>query len=285
MVPYIVSEDVALLLGVWAQDRGFRVPSTVFFKEWREEFALFMQRIFPKFISVSEQEMKEGLSELIVQTDLPVLSLDGVYVQADLTLELARQIDGEKRDVGIGHRPGTPSLLHQVRKIRESGVREVVLVDDVIFSGSLIERVDHLLDQLGIHVCVVCAGVGIGEGIGRLTSQGYDVRCVRRFEKVVDEICERDFVPGVPQSGRAILGNDRVGVPYLYPFGDPVGWASIPPEQAEIFSAFCIAHTIVLFEEIERLSGRMVRCCDLARLPIGVPQDKTRFVDALRSLR
>ncbi|KKU41650.1 MAG: hypothetical protein UX57_C0002G0019 [Candidatus Uhrbacteria bacterium GW2011_GWE2_46_68] len=285
MIPYVISEDVALLLGAWAPTRGFQVPSQIFFEGWREEFVFFMQRMFPDVISVSEKEMTQGLSNLLEHIDLPVLSLDGVYVQADLSLELARQINGEKKEVGIGHRPGTPLLLHQVRKIQESGVREVALVDDVIFSGALIERVHHLLDRLGIRVGVVCAGVGMGEGVRRLLSHGYDVRCVRKFESVIDEVCERDFVPGVPQSGRAILGNDRVGAPYLLPFGDPIGWASIPPEHAKFFSAFCFARAIVLFEEIEHLSGQPVRCCDLSRFPIGLPQDNTRFVDSLRFLR
>jgi len=285
MAPYVVSQDVALLLGLWAKTRGFQIPSSVFFAGWREEFTLFMKGVFPSFLSVSEEEMRGGLSTLLAEADLPVLSLDGVYVQADLSLELARQVDRCGKDCGIRYRPGTASILHQVRRIQRSGVREVVLADDVIFSGTLIERVCRLLGGLQIRVPIVCAGVGIGEGIEKLTGQGFDIRCVRIFEKVVDEICERDFVPGVPQSGRALWGEDRVGVPYLFPFGDPVGWASIPPERAESFSSFCLFHTTVLFEEIERVSGRVVRCFDLSRFPAGLPQDDTRFVDALRALR
>jgi hypothetical protein len=282
MWPYVVSEDIALLLSTWGQAQDFSLPCESYFSSWREEMTDTMRHLFSHYQRVEEREMVDGLSHLIARIGLPVLSLDGVYIRADLSLEIARQVNERGEDAGLGSRPGTPSLRHQLRTIQQSGLKEVLLADDVIFSGSLIERVCRILARLDIRVPVICAGVGIGEGVNKLVRHGREVFCVRMFDQVIDEVCERDFVPGVPQSGRALRGEDRVGIPYLFPFGDPVRWASIPEDHAASFSTFCLTHAIRLFEEVEHLSDKPVRCCDLARVPIGLPQDEIRFVDALR---
>jgi hypothetical protein len=157
-------------------------------------------------------------------------------------------------------------------------------VDDVVFTGELIVEVIQRLSSLGIKVSLVCVGVGIAEGIHQINQLNCEVRCVRRYEEVIDEICERDFYPGIPFSGRLLIGNGNVGVPYLLPFGDPGKWASIPLEWQVPFSEFCIKQTVKLFEEIERCSSKIISCAELGRMVSTLPQDKTRFVDALRVL-
>jgi hypothetical protein len=109
-----------------------------------------------------------------------------------------------------------------------------------------------------------------------------EVRSVHYFDSVVDEVCERDFYPGVLLSGRTLYGSENVGLPYLLPFGDPVNWASIPEEKKYAFSEFCLNQTIKIFEEIELSSGRPVLCRDLERNIFSIPADGIRFVDALK---
>ena len=164
-----------------------------------------------------------------------------------------------------------------------SGVHEVALVDDVIFSGTVLERIINLLSRINIQVPIICAGIGIGEGINRIKATKRQVRCVRTYEKVIDEVCERDFYPGVPLSGRLLAGGENIGIPYLLPFGNPESWASIPSQQAANFSKFCLRQTISLFDEIERGSDKQVFCRNLGRKVIGLPMD-ARYTDALRKI-
>ena len=41
--------------------------------------------------------------------------------------------------------------------------------------------------------------------------------------------------------------------PYFYPYGDPVGRASIKEEYASMFSKGCLERSIYLWEEIDKL--------------------------------
>jgi hypothetical protein len=154
----------------------------------------------------------------------------------------------------------------------------------VVFTGELLERVIHCLSRMGIRVSFVCAGIGIAEGVQRISQSKCEVRCVRIYEKVIDEVCERDFYPGVPFSGRQLAVDDNIGVPYILPFGEPTSWASIPYEHEVTFSRFCIRQTISLFEEIECCSNRQVKCADLGRKVIGLPYGQDRYTEVLLKL-
>ena len=265
-------------------ERGFALPAEEFFCQLRKEFSDHLRGIFSNFELVSEDEISHGLANLTAKNSLPTISLDRVYFESKLNLEITRLVDGNGTDQGLTHRPGTPSLAQQIRELRMSGVREVIIVDDVIFTGVLLERIIALLSEINIRVPLVCAGVGITEGINCVAGTKREIHCVRVYKEVIDEVCERDFYPGVPLSGRLLTRSDNTGVPYLLPFGKPENWASIPSERAVTFSKFCIHQTLALFHEIERCSGKPILCQDLGRKVVGLPTDGTRYVDALREI-
>jgi hypothetical protein len=279
--PYVVSADIYLLLKEWAIQNGFILPTMEFFSELREEFSSFMGQVFSNFELVSEDEISLGLADLVIKSGLPAISLDRVYFRSKLSFEIARLVDKSGQNRGLGHRAETPLLSEQVRRLQRSGVREVVLVDDVIFFGDLLARIIHMFSRVGIRVPVICAGIGIAEGIKRINGTKRDVYCVRTYDEVIDEVCERDFYPGVPLSGRLLVGGDNIGIPYLLPFGNPESWASIPTEHTKAFSKFCLHQTILLFEEIERCSGNTVLCQDLERKVVGLPTGQARYTEVL----
>lgn len=282
--PYVVSEDINLLLGNWAEERGFIMPKEEFFDEFRAAFKDTMSRVFDSFELVPERELSEGMTDIVNRSGLLPVSFDRVYFRTEPGLEITRLVDEAGQDKGLGRRADNPALLKQFRRLREGGIKEVILVDDVIFTGDMIRRAGNLIERMGVKVPVVCAGIGISEGIEQLNGFGQEVRCVREYEQVVDEICERDFYPGIPMCGRSLEGNENVGVPYILPFGNPGKWASIPVEWQEPLSRFCIQQTIKLFEEVEQASGKPIRCQDLERKMFLLPRDETRFVTALERL-
>ena len=84
-------------------------------------------------------------------------------------------------------------------------------------------------------------------------------------DRVIDQICERDFYFGIPCSGISIIKNNQIyKAPYFKPFGNPVERASIPECYEDEFSKSCVNRSILLWEEIERLSKRAV---DVKELP------------------
>ncbi|MFA5743109.1 MAG: hypothetical protein WCX77_02965 [Candidatus Paceibacterota bacterium] len=282
--PYVVSEDIGLLLQDWAARNGFTMPSSEFFYRLREAFSVQMRRIFPSFELVSEREISQGLADLVAESGLPAVSLDKVYSKSELNFEITRLVDEKGKSCGWSNRAGTPPIPQQLEALRASGIKEAVLVDDVIFSGDMLEMITDLFLTAGIRVPLICAGIGIAEGIRRINGTRREVRCVRVFDQVIDEVCERDFYPGTPLSGRLLSGSMNIGVPYIFPFGNPEDWASIPSEHATTFSRFCLGQTILLFDEIERCSGREILCQDLGRKVFSLPANGVRYTDVLREV-
>lgn len=282
--PYVVSGDIKTLLTLWADDRGFQLPDDEFFRQLRSDFGEYMSQIFPGFEYIPEDELTRGLCTLVSESGVVPLSLDRVYYPTDLRIDIARQVDAEGNDRGLSRRGNSPALITQFRRLKKSGVQEVSLVDDVIFSGDLISRVGKALNTSGVRVAGIYAGIGIQEGLTLLEDQGYNVECVRSYDSVIDEICERDFYPGVPFSGRLVDPENNVGAPYVLPFGNPAKWASIPESWQRSFSNFCILQTIKLFNGIEQTSNKGVLCNDLGRKVLSIPTNDVRFVDALQNV-
>mgnify|MGYP001570115688 CR=1 FL=1 len=279
---YVVSADIETLLNDWAKRQGFTLPPADFFCDLRLEFTQLMREIFPSFELLAEAELTAGVANLVKQSGLPQVSLDGVYFQSNARLDLTRCVSSDNQDCGLRRRSGTISLLAQVRAIKASGLKNVVLVDDVVFSGELMTRVIVLLERIGVRVGAVCAGIGISEGTRRIEKLGRPVCCVRYYEEVIDQVCERDFYPGIPFSGRLLVGSDNVGVPYLLPFGRPGKWASIPARHQLQLSRHCLSATAAIFSAIERYSNREVLCSHVGRRVLHMPEEG-RFVGLLEA--
>lgn len=281
--PYVVSEDISLLLERWANKNDFVLPNANFFSGLRKDFNEYFCNIFDKFELVPEKEITDGLKEIVDKSGLFPVTLDRTYYLSKLSLDITRCVDNNGQNKGLGRRKDSPLLLQQFKNLKSSGIKEVTLIDDVIFSGDLIRRVGNLLENIGIKVPTICAGIAIKEGVDQLNGFGKNVKFVREYRVVLDEVCERDFYPGVPLCGRSLISKNNISVPYILPFGNLNKWASIPKKFEIPLSRFCINQTKKLFEAIEKKSNKIVKCSDLPRSVIGLPYDETRFIDAINA--
>ena len=59
----------------------------------------------------------------------------------------------------ISTRFGTPSIDEQLRLIKDSDVKEVVLIDDVLFSGGTLLNIIEKLNYIDLNVKFVCVGI------------------------------------------------------------------------------------------------------------------------------
>jgi hypothetical protein len=264
---YVVSADIRLLLMRWATQRGFTLPSLSFFDGMRADFIADMRGIFPGFVLLSEDELRQRIAGITGAIKVPTIRLDPIYCAGEYDLHLCRYTDKATGEVvGVTNRPGSSPLAEQIAQIAQKlGKGRVALADDVVFSGKLLRDVVIDLGDAGITVETLIVGIGIGEGVERLQKLVPDIRCAFVFDSVVDQVCERDFYAGVPLSGRLMAGEENIGMPYMLPFGDPVKWASIPQASAAWLSRNCVRRSMELFIEIGRVSGRDVLVRDLPR--------------------
>src|SRR3989344_7070324 len=283
--PFVISEDAELLLRPWAQEHGFILPSSAFFAGLLDEIVGRLRKIFGEVVLAEEFPIGQVLQVWTLPRRTQTVSMDGVYFRSVYSIQVNRGVDEQGNDVGLRPRPGARSLREQIQAIHANGLiaTEIVLVDDVVFSGHQAAEVIDEFARVGVSVRQVLAGISVGAGEKLLAAKGVDIRSIYSYPEVVDEVCQRDFLPGIPRSGRYLAGSDNIGLPYLLPFGNPGKWASIPAEHQLPFSKFCIERTIWLFEAIEHASGKVVDCSQLGRRPIGVPATG-RYVEVLKKI-
>lgn len=282
--PFVVSADIVALLQEWARTRGFVVPDCTFFTALRREFCAYMEQIFPRFEFIEEKELKK-IHGLAAEFRLPAVTLERAYSTGVPwhRLEMTRLVDLQGNPAGFGERIGSPPLEQQFERIGQKlGGRQVVLADEVIFTGKSLKHVIDLLARLNVQVRAVVAGIAMANGVEFL-NHSLEVRCLRLFHGLRDQVCERDFYLGLPLAGKVITGS-KERIPYLLPFGKMGEWASIPAEWQELLSQFCIGQSIELFREIEHKSHKRVRCADIDPIA-SLPTDDTPLVERLERLQ
>jgi hypothetical protein len=292
-----VSEDVDILITRWCKTAGLIPPEKEFYLEPRAKMKTFLRNLFARVTFISSKQIRTGLLRSIAQhkkAGLTIVSLERAYLEdseVNERIELTRTVDGSLEDVVIPSvRNGTPLKQFQFERLRG---KEIALVDDVVFSGKTLIGTISGLHHCHANVHAVTAAVGVKEGVDNLKKATFGVigmpdrlmvDCLDEFDDVSDQVCERDFYPGVPYSGRAHFTSDA-SFPYVLPLGRPDKWASIPEKELERFSVLCIDNTIALFAEIEKRNKRMITCAMVPRPVFGFPKNNTRFVSVLKETR
>ncbi|MEK7532588.1 MAG: phosphoribosyltransferase, partial [Patescibacteria group bacterium] len=189
-------------------------------------------------------------------------------------------------DGPVGARGGAANIETQLKELKGTlgGERHIVIYDDIIFTGHLLSEACREIEVAGFKIEHVLCGVGIGEGARRMEKNGWTVGCKVEYTEVVDQVCERDFYPGIDYCGRTLATDHTLGFPYLFPFGNPCKWASIPESHAKRFSQFCLEQSVRLFEEIGQQSKRIVLCSHIERKLPDVSENGAIFVDYLRAM-
>lgn len=281
--PYVVSDDINGLMSSWAAHNGLEVPQSGVFKSVTRDLRSQLEGIFPENVDViDESTIRPGLEALVQSSRTPVISLDRAYVRPDLPnvegyIDLTRGVDESFRDIGIRQRPGHETKDQQLAKLWTPTPQPVALVDDVLFTGGSLLGLAEDLALVNRPVTKVIAGIAIGDGVTRLENSGIEVTYVEKYDNVIDEVCARDFYPGVPFSGRSIFTptGEVWSAPYIAPFGDPVVWASIPEERAQDFSQACLEQAITVWSAVEKASETKIPSSRIPRRIKGVDDERS----------
>lgn len=240
--PYVISAE--LDLSAADLDQIVNKPSI---EGFRESLDADLRAMGKETLWVPSSTVRDGLQQAIAKTNLPVLSLDDRYVMsADQYLGISRGVDPLLNDDGYVARGGYPSIDEQLRKVPSLG-KEVMLVDDVLFSGEMMAWLADSLRPYGVKLGAVAVGIAIGEGIEKLEAEEIEVTASEVFDNVEDEICERDFAI-VPGSGRRI---DAIAANALYfdtENGKPERWASIAEGSVNTFCVSSLRRSAALLQ-------------------------------------
>lgn len=170
--------------------------------------------------------------------------------------------------VQLTNRPGHDTISHQIHAIQQAAHgRQVILVEDDLFSGSTIQRTMELLRGEGMngsdgtHVEVAALFPGI-QALSQdpLTIKGnlfidpvftVDIPFGHNTEDVLDIGDPRDFLVGgdglVTSVGR---------MPYIRPFVSPSARASVPEHCENSFSSTVLDLTQRFYRQAEMITGQ-----------------------------
>jgi len=203
----------------------------------------------------------------------PIVSLDKVYLECDepyiIFLDCTR-LNNSDLLVSRSNPNNSSSVDESIKSIsdnlKNNNLTNIVLADDVVFSGKVLKTIISKFRSNGINVLGIRSCISMRESYDYFNNTlplGLKCGCVMEDE-VIDQICERDFYFGVPQSGISVsMGNKVYKAPYFEPFGDPVERASIPMKYKDYFSKGCLIRSLALWNRIEKLSNKNILISDL----------------------
>lgn len=234
--------------------------------ELRMDFKEDTSRIFNKQIEIiTEEEMISSITSSTKEfiNKIPIVTLDAIYLAPNNTsiyfLDCTR-LDKENNLVSRRNMNDPYSVEKQIEKLSKLfkliNQKEIVIADDVIYSGSVIQKVINLFNNQGIKVKAIISAISTKKAQKNILNTN-NIPILSEIileDTIIDQICERDFYFGITGSGIATrtTNNSIKKAPYFYPFGDPVTRASIPRDNAITFSKNCILRSIKLWEAIQK---------------------------------
>lgn len=272
--PYVISAELDLANAELAQ-----IVEKNNIESFRESLDSDLRAFGKETVWVASSTIQNGLEKAIAKTKLPVLSLDDRYVSsAAQYLGVSRGVDCLLNDTDYVARCGYLPIERQLAQVARLG-SEVMLTDDVLFSGEMVAWLANSLKPYGVKIGAVVVGVAIQEGIDKLAQDEIEVQATEVFDEVDDEICERDFAV-VAGSGRRIEGLDANALYFDTKYGKPTLWASLPVEETKRFCVNSIKRSIDLIKP-EVPMAALGRFLGYGSSGYAVDQLELRFGDKL----
>lgn len=298
----VISNDIDLILqGRNAlkfnyQDNGLIIPEKDFINDLRDDFKKSAIKAYEQEVNiVNEEEMEYYMNKFIdiYKGYLPIVSMDEIYVDCDnkyvFSLDCTR-MTGQKQLISRFNPLDKNGVFKQVEKLakifKRCDVNEIILADDVVFSGSVIKQISDLFREEDVNVVGVVTAISTEDAYIKYNKEmKYGLKCGYLMkEDVLDEICERDFYFGIAQSGMSKLVDGKVyKAPYFLPFGDPVARASVEENKAEYLSKSCINRSFRLWKKIQNDSNKVVLMKDLPEPILGTNAEE-EVVKVLRKV-
>jgi hypothetical protein len=181
-------------------------------------------------ISIDASTTSNELEVLIKKSNLPIISLDRVYLNnANEYLETTRITDQNTGEMTIASRPGNPSLEEQISKIKKYS--EIGLVDVGAFGGDTLLEVCDLFEDNKINIEEIFLGYSDTKTNEKI-SKTRKVSTLNLFE-FYEWIELRDLF-GI--DGRRIANQTDCFIPY---WENLTEWANIAPKYEEQVKDLC----------------------------------------------
>ena len=167
--------------------------------------AVSMEDLADEILSRAMDHRKHLSNATVVSTCVEIADL-----KRGQTIDINRLVGRSGDIIGLGPRPGHPSLEDQIRLIANAcDDNPVILMEDGTFTGSTMLQILRMFKQLKVEVAAVVIGFAFENAVKNLKKEfGGELIVVEEMENFIDWMPDHDFFPFVPNCGRV------VGVPW-----------------------------------------------------------------------
>lgn len=302
IITYDLGSKIKLLRSI-----GIKTPDSndPFFIEFQKEIESRLKSIMPgvnvigiKMEDLADDILCEAIGKKKIYKDAIIVSscTEIALPKKGYVLEINRLIDHHGKIIGLGPRPGYPSLDEQIRNFYEKIKRQpIILMEDGTFSGGTISYILDKLEEYHFQVIALIIGFAFPESLKKIKDKFKgDIIVIEQVNDPIDWVPDHDLFLFTPNCGR-IFGVSINGkaypfysydgasycVPYLVPFAPMSEWTSIPEENVNSLSLFCLQKTLELYRRLEKMNDRELVLRDLMgivpRISIPISLDKCSF--------
>lgn len=281
---------------------GIKIPERSFINEIEKELVGLIRANFSESPIVVEEIPFDDLCDevVVMATQAKQIHPDAVVVSTAPLI--AYEADGECVHlnrivnfggdiIGIGPRPGHPSIVNQFQPISQ---KPIIIIEDGAFTGKTLK---FLFDNLP-NKNIVSIVLGILFPEAKQTLEGFYSGQLLYYTgangiDLVDWMPTHDFFPFVPNCGRVVgsmMGKNcfpfylyhhaSIAMPYILPYGLSDKWASLRGERRDLakFSVSCIELTRRMFVMMEKINNKPITIADIiysnprTSIPVSIGQ-------------
>lgn len=246
-VPYVITEDIRTISSQFSECRVKDVTA--------EHISKSIMSHCEKFVNKNVQFLYEKeLTEWVAKVATPNIVIQTFAyaegIKSKFALNITRAVNEDLNNIGLRPRNGYYPIEVQLKNL--GLFVDHTLLEDVIYTGERCKEIVEIGKGINVFFDKIITCVTTGNGKKMLESLNLDVVSLHHFESVSGAVCQRDFIPGFPYSGRTVFTRlERYYyVPYLLPWGNLTEWANIPKKNAVDFSKACIATAIEFWEDV-----------------------------------
>lgn len=281
---YIVTSSLFKKIRVLKSSLGLTVTPAdqAFCNEAKVDIEKFMTRYFPgaNFFFVDMDQLGDEVFSTAVKQHASIRGATLLSTCSEFTelhkgksLQLNRIFDRTGQKIGLGPRPGYPSIDEQINSFMSTFRGDsIVIIEDGAFTGTTLSFIIKKLREAGAKIDCIILGFAFPKALENIR-EVYDGKIVemQSMTDIIDWMPDHDFFPFLPNCGRVVghawgdqnlplYGYDGASfcIPYIMPFLDREtmeAWTGIPKLYCLEFSTFCLKRTLRFFEDVEKELG------------------------------
>ncbi len=243
---YLISKDIAETLERkldFSLDQKIKTEIKILEDEFLTKFWPYIPQDINQ-VSVNCQDISTTLEYLTKRNNLPVISLDRVYItNANAYLEVTRQTNPKTGIITLAPRPNTPPLECQISKIA-SQYEKIILADVGAFGGDTILEIVSKLSQEKIVIKEIYLGFSTQEATNKIKqiTPCTPIQTYNFYEWI--ELRDLFGIDGRQVESKT---KEKTYIPYWENLGN---WASIPQKNIEPVSQLCKQYYHLLVQKL-----------------------------------